>query len=137
MLSAFVPLMLYAWVVEGNPTDIRWTSTAFLSAMYLALFGSVIAAWLNYWLLARVGAVNLLIMGLVEPPIAVLLGAWILDETMNARAASVRALILVSVWLAMGGRAEGRPANRLCQGYRESAGAVTKRWKPASTGSPR
>ena len=132
MLSAFVPLMLYAWVVEGNPTEIRWTSTAFLSATYLALFGSVIAAWLNYWLLARVGAVNLLIMGLVEPPIAVLLGAWILDETMNARAAIGSALILVSVWLAMGG---GPKAGRLKPASTEPA--APGRLKPASTESPR
>jgi drug/metabolite transporter (DMT)-like permease len=104
MLSAFFPLMVYAWLVEGNPIEIKWTSTALLSATYLALLGSVVAAWLNYWLLPRVGAVNLLLMGLVEPPIAVLLGAWILDETMNARAAAGAAMILVSVWLAASGR---------------------------------
>ena len=104
MLSAFVPLLTYAWLVEGNPLEIKWTSTALVSATYLALLGSVVAAWLNYWLLPRVGAVNLLIMGLVEPPIAVLLGAWFLDETMNARAGLGSALILVSVWLAMGGK---------------------------------
>ena len=77
----------------------------------------MIAAWLNYWLLARVGAVNLLIMGLVEPPIAVLLGAWILDETMNARAAVGSALILVSVWLAMSsGKKSGRLRPAATQG---------------------
>ena len=123
--SAFVPLLLYAWVVEGNPTEIRWTSTALRSRRPISrLLGSVVAAWLNYWLLARVGAVNLLIMGLVEPPIAVLLGAWILDETMNARAAIGSALILVSVWLAMGG---GPKAGRLKPAPTE----------PASTESPR
>ena len=102
MVAAFVPLLLLGWLVEGNPVEIRWTRTALLSAMYLALLGSVVAAWLNYWLMPRVGAVNLLIMGLVEPPIAVLLGAWILDETMNLRAVAGSAMILVSVWLAMG-----------------------------------
>ena len=63
-----------------------------------ALFsaGSVLAAWLNYWLLARVGAVNLLIMGLIEPIIAILLGAWLLDEAMNSRALVGGALILAS-----------------------------------------
>jgi drug/metabolite transporter (DMT)-like permease len=102
MLAAFFPLLVYAWSVEGNPAQIRWTSTALISATYLALLGSVVAAWLNYWLLPRVGAVNLLIMGLVEPPIAVLLGAWILGESMNARAAAGSAMILLSVWLAIG-----------------------------------
>jgi drug/metabolite transporter (DMT)-like permease len=40
-------------------------------------------------------------MGLVEPPIAVILGAWFLDERMNARALAGSMLILVSVWLAI------------------------------------
>ena len=102
MLAAFVPLLIYAWGVEGNPAQIAWTSTALISATYLAILGSVVAAWLNYWLLPRVGAVNLLVMGLVEPPIAVVLGAWILGESMNARAAAGSAMILFSVWLAMG-----------------------------------
>lgn len=104
MMAAFVPLLAYGWAVEGNPVRIHWTSTALVSATYLALMGSVVAASLNYWLLPRVGAVNLLIMGLVEPPIAVALGAWVLGETMNARAIAGSALILLSVWLAMGKR---------------------------------
>lgn len=101
MVAAFVPLMAYGWVVEGNPFEIQWTRTALLAACYLALLGSVVAAWLNYWLLPRVGAVNLLIMGLVEPPIAMMLGVWFLHETMNARTIGGTALILLSVWMAI------------------------------------
>jgi len=104
MIAAFVPLMAYGWVMEGNPFEINWTSTALVSATYLALMGSVVAAWLNYWLLARVGSVNLLIMGLVEPPLAVLIGAYALGESMNARAIAGSAVILFSVWLTVGGK---------------------------------
>ena len=107
MVAAFVPLLIYAWLVEGNPFAIRWTPQALGAALYLALAGSVLAAWLNYWLLSRVGAVNLLIMGLVEPVIAILLGAWILDESLTARALAGGGIILASVWLAM---APGTPA---------------------------
>jgi drug/metabolite transporter (DMT)-like permease len=102
MSAAFVPLLIYAWTMEGNPFELNWTRTALISATYLALLGSVVAAWLNYWLLPRVGAVNLLIMGLVEPPIAILLGAWFLNERMNVRTAAGSLLILLSVWLAIG-----------------------------------
>jgi drug/metabolite transporter (DMT)-like permease len=101
MLAAFVPLLVYATVVEGNPFGSWWTPRALGSVVYLALAGSVLAAWLNYWLLSRVGAVNLLIMGLVEPVIAILLGAWILGESMNARAVGGGVIILASVWLTM------------------------------------
>jgi drug/metabolite transporter (DMT)-like permease len=101
MMAAFVPLFIYACVVEGNPFAMTWTWRALQSAVYLALAGSVLAAWLNYWLLSRVGAVNLLIMGLVEPVIAIALGAWILGESMNGRAMIGGAVILASVWLSM------------------------------------
>lgn len=101
MSAAVVPLIIYGWTVEGNPFALQWSRNALVAAVYLALAGSVLAAWLNYWLLSRVGAVNLLVMGLIEPLIAVLLGAWILDESMNSRALTGGGLILLSVWLAM------------------------------------
>lgn len=101
MVAAVIPLMAYAMVAEGNPLEIRWTRTALVSVVYLALMGSVLAAWLNYWLLPRVGAVNLLVMGLIEPPIAMVLGTWFLHERMNARTLVGSAIILLSVWLTM------------------------------------
>ena len=101
MIAAFVPLLILASLVEGNPLAIQWTGPALGAVVYLALAGSVLAAWLNYWLLSRVGAVNLLIMGLVEPVIAILLGAWILGESMSVRAFLGGLVILASVWLAM------------------------------------
>ena len=101
MIAAFVPLVVYAAVVEGNPLAVKWTTTALASVVYLALLGSVVAAWLNYWLLSRVGAVNLLVMGLVEPIIAIVLGAWFLGESINGRALVGGAVILFSVVLTM------------------------------------
>jgi drug/metabolite transporter (DMT)-like permease len=101
MVAAFVPLLAYSWMVEGNPFEIHWTRTALMAALYLALLGSVTAAWLNYWLLPRVGAVNLLIMGLVEPPIALMLGTWFLGEKVNARTLVGTVMILLSVWMAI------------------------------------
>lgn len=101
MVAAVIPLMAYAMMTEGNPFEIRWTRTAIVSVVYLALMGSVLAAWLNYWLLPRVGAVNLLVMGLIEPPIAMALGAWFLHERLNARTLAGSAIILLSVWLTM------------------------------------
>ena len=101
MVTAVMPLMAYAVIVEGNPLEIRWTRTAVVSVIYLAGMGSVLGAWLNYWLLPRVGAVNLLVMGLVEPPIAIVLGAWFLNERMNMQTLAGSTTILFSVWLTM------------------------------------
>jgi drug/metabolite transporter (DMT)-like permease len=97
MLSALVPLTAYAAAVEGNPLATRWTWPAAVSVVYLALLGSVVGAWLNYWLLKRIGATKLLVMGLVEPLIAVWMGAAFLGESMNARTVVGGACILIGV----------------------------------------
>jgi drug/metabolite transporter (DMT)-like permease len=97
LVSAVIPLALYSAIVEGPPLSLPWTRTAILSGVYLALLGSVAGAWLNYWLLKRIGATKLLSMGLIEPLIAVLLGAVILDERLTAKTAIGGLLILVSV----------------------------------------
>jgi drug/metabolite transporter (DMT)-like permease len=101
MLAAIGPLAIYAVLVEGNPLHVRWTRASALSVLYLALLGSVAGAWLNYWLLKRIGATRLLVMGLVEPLIAVLLGALFLDETMNARTIGGGLCIILSVALVL------------------------------------
>ena len=97
MLTALGPLMVYAFVVEGNPLSRAWSTTAIASGVYLALAGSVAGAWLNYWLLKRIGATKLLSMGLVEPLVAVLLGAAILGERMSVRTAVGGVGILLAV----------------------------------------
>jgi drug/metabolite transporter (DMT)-like permease len=100
MMAAFAPLVLYAAWKEGNLLAVQWTPTALAAVVYLAMLGCV-GGVLNYWLLKRIGATRLLVMGLVEPFIAVLLGAVVLDEALNARAALGGVLILVSVALAL------------------------------------
>ena len=79
----------------------RWTTPAVVSVLYLALAGSVTAFWLNYWLLKRMGATKLLSMSLVEPLIAVLLGAIVLREALPAGTLLGGACILASTWLVL------------------------------------
>ena len=97
LLSALIPLSMYSAAVEGNPLEIRWTRTALVAGLYLALLGSVAGAWLNYWLLKRIGATKLLTMGLIEPLVAVLLGAAFLGEDMSLRTIAGGVLILAGV----------------------------------------
>ena len=97
MFAAFLPLSAFALIVEGSPLAIRWTTTAAGALLYLAVFGSVTGTWLNYWLLSRMDTTNLLVMGLAEPPIAMMLGAAILHETLSARAIAGTICVLVSV----------------------------------------
>jgi drug/metabolite transporter (DMT)-like permease len=78
--AGLVPLALVASLFEGNPLPSRWSMAAWIALLYLALFASVLAFWLNYWLLARMDASAMLMMGVAEIPAAVILGAVVFGE---------------------------------------------------------
>jgi drug/metabolite transporter (DMT)-like permease len=101
MLFGLVPLCLLIAIREGNPLAVRWTSQAIIAVVYLAIAGSVVAFWLNYWLLKRVGATKLLAMSLVEPFIAVVLGAIFLREALPAGTLLGGLCILASTWMVL------------------------------------
>jgi drug/metabolite transporter (DMT)-like permease len=107
MIVGLVPLLAIVFTREGNPLAVRWTTPAIASVLYLALAGSVTAFWLNYWLLKRIGATKLLAMSLVEPLIAVVLGAIVLREALPAGTLLGGACILASTWMVL---AQRRPA---------------------------
>ncbi len=73
--SGLVVLAALALTREGSPLDARWSASALGALAYLGWAGSVLAFWLNYWLLARMDTSAMLMMGVAEVPIAVLLGA--------------------------------------------------------------
>lgn len=108
MLCALVPLLAYGLVREGNPLTFNWTPQALFSLLYLALAGSVAAFWLNYWLLKRMDTTKVMSMSLVEPLLAVLLGALVLGEKLTAHALLGGVCILASIGLILSGRI--RPA---------------------------
>ena len=71
-------------ILEGSPTHVAWSPQALSALLYLALGGSVLAFWLNYWLLERMDASAMLMMGVAEVPIAVALGALVFGERLPA-----------------------------------------------------
>jgi drug/metabolite transporter (DMT)-like permease len=104
MLSGLVPLAILAAAFEGNPVTFAWTPKALMALTYLALAGSVVAFWLNYWLLRRMGATDVLLMAVVEPMIAVALGAVVLAERITVLTVAGSACILAAVALGLGSR---------------------------------
>lgn len=115
MVCGMLPLLAYGLVVEGNPLKFNWTPKAALSLLYLALAGSVAAFWLNYWLLKRMDATKVLLMAIVEPLLAVLLGAAVFGETPSGRTILGGACILASVALVLMGRRAGEDTAE-CEG---------------------
>lgn len=110
MLCALVPLLAYGFVCEGNPLTFNWTPLAVFSICYLALAGSVAAFWLNYWLLKRMDTVKVMSMSLVEPLLAVLLGALVLGEKLTTHALLGGVGILASIGLILSSRVRPAPA---------------------------
>ena len=115
MLCGLVPLISFGFIREGSPLAFHWTPMAVASLLYLALAGSVAAFWLNYWLLKRMDATKVLAMALVEPLLALLLGAWVLGETLTTQALLGGACILTSIWLILTSRSAGHRLNRNIQ----------------------
>jgi drug/metabolite transporter (DMT)-like permease len=101
MLAALPLLLLLAFIVEGNPAHVQWTTRGIVALFYLALLGSVAATWLNYWLLKRIEATKVLVMGIAEVPLAMLIGAAWLNETVSTRAMAGAVCVLVGVAVLM------------------------------------
>ena len=98
-MAGLVPLLAGACVLEGPPLYTSWTPRALAAVFYLAIGGSVIAFWLNYWLLRRMDASAMLMMGVAEVPIAVALGAALLGERLPAGTLAGAGCVLAGVIL--------------------------------------
>jgi drug/metabolite transporter (DMT)-like permease len=80
MICGLPPLILYSLSVEGNPFNFHWSWVAIISVLYLTLVGTIAAFWLYYWLLSRIESTKAMMISLVTPLIAVIIGAVTIGE---------------------------------------------------------
>jgi drug/metabolite transporter (DMT)-like permease len=85
MLCGFPPLLILGIATEGNPFHFHWTGMAVVSLAYLVIVGSVIAFALYYWLVRHMDVTNTMLIALVTPVVAVILGIVVLHESLNWR----------------------------------------------------
>jgi drug/metabolite transporter (DMT)-like permease len=97
MIFGFVPLLAIGITTEGNPLKFRWTTMAALSLAYLVVVGSVVAFALYYWLLRNMDVTNTMLIALVTPVVAVILGMIVLHEKFNWRLLAGGACIISSI----------------------------------------
>lgn len=97
MLFGLVPLLLYGLAFEGNPLRLRWTAIAIVSLLYLAVVGSVIAFLLYYWLMQNMDVTKSMLISLVTPVVAVILGMLVLDEQLSWRTLVGGAMIIAGI----------------------------------------
>ncbi len=99
MLCGLPLLLIYALIAEGNPLSHNWSWTAIVCVLYLTIAGTIAAFWLYYWLLARIESTKAMMISLVTPLIAVVIGNIFLGETLPAQTLVGGLLILASIAL--------------------------------------
>ncbi|HEX2269494.1 MAG TPA: EamA family transporter [Pyrinomonadaceae bacterium] len=97
MLFGLIPLLVVGLASEGNPFGFRWTAIAVISLLYLAIVGSVIAFLLYYWLMQNMDVTKSMLISLVTPVVAVILGMLVLDEEMSWRTLVGGAMIIAGI----------------------------------------
>jgi len=99
MVWGIFPLLALGAVLEGDPFDHRWSAQSALALAYLALIGSVLAFLLYFWLVTKIEVTKTMLISLVTPVTALLIGKLTLDEKLSWRVAAGSAAILAGIWL--------------------------------------
>jgi drug/metabolite transporter (DMT)-like permease len=97
MFFGLIPLLLIGIPLEGNPLRFHWTWLALVALLYLAVVGSVIAFILYYWLVHNMDVTKSMMIALVTPVVAVILGMIVLREELNWRIVVGGALIMFGI----------------------------------------
>ena len=99
MICGLPPIIVYSLLREGNPLNFKWSWLAIGCILYLAVLGTVAAFWLYYWLLNKVESTKAMMISLVTPLLAVVIGAVTLGETLPPQTFLGGALIIGSIAL--------------------------------------
>jgi drug/metabolite transporter (DMT)-like permease len=108
MFFGLIPLLLLGLAFEGNPLRLRWTAVAIGSLFYLALVGSVIAFMSYYWLMQHMDVTKTMLISLVTPVVAVILGMLALNEELSWRTLAGGAMIIAGIGFIVVRKAKAR-----------------------------
>lgn len=110
MFFGWLPLVAIGWATEGKPWSIHWTGRAVFALFYLALAGSALAFSLYYWLVQSVGVTRTMLISLVTPVTAILIGWAVLDERLPSGTLAGGICVLAGLGLVIYRRAPGTTA---------------------------
>jgi drug/metabolite transporter (DMT)-like permease len=99
MFFGLIPLLVIGIPVEGNPLQFHWTAMAVIALFYLAVVGSVVAFLLYYWLVHNMDVTKTMLIALVTPVVAVVLGMVVLDEKLGWRTIVGGGMIMLGIGL--------------------------------------
>ena len=99
MFFGLLLLLAVGLPLEGNPFRFHWTPMAVVAMLYLAIVGSVIAFLLYYWLVLHMEVTKSMLIALVTPVVAVILGMIVLDEEFGWRTLAGGSMIILGIGL--------------------------------------
>jgi O-acetylserine/cysteine efflux transporter len=99
MSCGVLPVVIYALIKEGNPLTFNWTWQVVGCILYLTILGSIAAFWLYYWLLGKIESTKAMMISLVTPLLAVVIGGVFLGERLPPQTFFGGILILASIGL--------------------------------------
>ena len=102
MLTGSTLVLLPAALLIDGPVNLDLTPRTWAAIAYYALIATAGAYLLYYRVLAMAGSGNLLLVTLVIPPVAILLGAWVLDEALPPRSFAGFALLAIGLLILNG-----------------------------------
>ncbi|WP_227286082.1 DMT family transporter [Boseongicola sp. H5] len=103
LTGASLVMVPLAWMIDGAP-KMPTDPVTFAAIGYFAAFGTAIAYLLYYRILAMAGSGNAMLVTLLIPPVAILLGAAVLGERLDPSAFAGFALLAAGL-LILDGRA--------------------------------
>lgn len=101
ILVGVFPLLMMAAALEGNPLALRWTVTAVVSVLFLALVGSALAFVVLYWLIRHIEVTKAQLLVFANTLVAVFLGWLFLDEALGWRVLLGGAAILAGLGVSL------------------------------------
>src|SRR5215216_2193636 len=111
MFFGLLLLLALGFLLEGNPLRFHWSGIALISMLYLAVVGSVIAFLLYYWLVLNMDVTKSMMIALVTPVVAVLLGMIVLGEEFGWRTLAGGAMIMLGIGLIVVRKAKTKVVN--------------------------
>ena len=112
MVCALPFIIGYSLIFEGNPINFHWSTVSLLCVLYLSLVGTIAAFWLYYWLLSRIESTKAMMISLVTPLLAVIIGAITVGETMPPQTLFGGLMIIGSIALIVFRRRRIEPQTR-------------------------
>ena len=94
--GGFVIILPLAWMVEG-PVTLDLQPRTMVAIGYYALIATAFAYLLYYRILQMAGSGNLMLVTLIVPPVAIVLGALILNEALHPAAYTGFALLALGL----------------------------------------